>query len=135
MSLPLSAESEKPSAKGEREWFVLVALDEHDPSQRPTFYVVPRNIIATFVYVGTRHRRPDVEPGPRAMRPIKPTDFARFREAWDSLDQDPDAVPWLLEPNGGFWRWVEAVDLPPAYRTPELPSAETFAAFEQSLPA
>jgi hypothetical protein len=50
VSLPLSAESEKPSAKGEREWFVLVALDEHDASQRPTFYIV-LHITATFVYL------------------------------------------------------------------------------------
>jgi len=127
-SLLVSAESETPSAKGEREWFILVALDEHDPDRRPTFYVVPRNIIAAFIYLGTRHRRPDVDPGPGARRHIKPRDFPSFCEAWHLLNEDPDEVPWMIEPGGGFWQWAEAVKLPSTYRAPVLPSPGMFAA-------
>lgn len=100
---------EEPCEKAvDDEWVIFVSL--RAPDERPAFHIVPRRILATFVWCGTRHVHPNVPVGNDAPRSVKPRDFPRFKEAWDFLLTPPADVPWLLD-EGGFWQWVEDVPL------------------------
>jgi hypothetical protein len=78
------------------EWFALVKLSEEEDG-RPTFYLVPRNLIATYCYVSYRlwfdapgrGGRPHRE---SSIRSVRPEDFARYQDAWDLLGKPTDAV-------------------------------------------
>lgn len=113
---------ESASGAGDGEWVIFVVIDEFVPERSPAFYVVPRRIVATFVYLGTRHLRPKEEPGPQARRSVKPRDFAHYREGWSRLTQDPARVPWLFDLDGGFWQWWDNGQLPIDLAVPERPS-------------
>ena len=124
VSVPVGEEIESPpGGASEREWVILVSLGA-GPGERPRFHIVPRRIIATFVYVGTRHGTPIDAPLVGGRRSVKPRDFEHFAERWDFLEQDPAEVPWLLDLSGAFWRWVKERQLPAGLDSPTEPTPE-----------
>lgn len=126
LAVPVGQEIENPPTDAaEREWVILVSLAE-GPDARPRFHIVPRRIIATFVYVGTRHNTPIDAPVVGARRSLKPRDFEHFAERWELLERDPVEVPWLLDRSGAFWRWVDERPLPNGLDFPVKPAPELF---------
>jgi hypothetical protein len=112
----LSAGCEATSAPGRDEWFVLITL--WDADRRPDFYVVPRNIVAAYIFVGHRawltgtskagapHKdstRRDVERGAVSL----------YQERWDLLDGSAANVPYWL-PDWVF-EWAPRTGLPPGH--------------------
>jgi hypothetical protein len=115
--------SEQPSPPEAREWFVFVGLDRAE--KRPTFFVVPRNVIAAYTWCS--HRAWLQETGPSGkphqdgtMRDIVQAHLAEYRERWDDLLLPPDEVPYLLPDK--FWDWLDAVGLPDGHPGAPRPS-------------
>lgn len=93
----LNAGCESPSARNE--WFVLIALRGADV--RPEFYVVPRNVLAAYIYVG--HRAWLTVPAksgkphrPNDMRDVEQRAVSYYRDRWDLLEQPAETVPYWL---------------------------------------
>jgi hypothetical protein len=90
------------------EWYVLVKL--HGLAIRPTFFVVPRNIIAGVTYA--QHQEWLARPG-RAGKPHNDNDrrvllakhFADYEDRWDLLEHPANEAPLLL----GQW-YCECVE-------------------------
>jgi hypothetical protein len=86
----LGARDEVPTAR-DNEWYALVELADFPTSrQRPTFYFVPRNVVAALLYTG--HNRWLARPGLRGQqrndskrRSIHPSDVQWYREKWELL--------------------------------------------------
>ena len=94
----LNAKDERTTAM-DNEWYALVALGAVD--ERPDFFLVPRNVVATIIYVG--HRKWLAEPGrggrerrDSSMRTIIQPQVSSYREAWDSLVVPTSEVPFVL---------------------------------------
>lgn len=113
MSFILGKGCESPSAPGRNEWYVLTALG--DIAERPSFYVIPRNLVAAYLFIGhrawlagtTRTGKPRND---SPMRNINAHEMEPFRERWDLLLESPDAVPhWL--PDWAF-DWLPTIGLP-----------------------
>ena len=108
--------SEEPSIPGTREWFAFVGLSS--PDERPTFYVVPRNVISAFSWcqhqAWLRSTRRDGQPHrDNNMRNISQRYLDAYRERWDDLLLPPDEIPYQLPQ--WFWDWKADVGLPPGH--------------------
>ena len=102
---------EQPAPARSNEWYALVSL--RGPGERPDFYLVPRNHMSAFIFVGFRmwvagapSRR---NPAGRA-RTFKPDVFAGYKEKWALLDRPASQAPWRLP--DWVWSWADDVGLP-----------------------
>lgn len=97
------------------EWFVLVRLQER--KNRPSFYVIPRNIVAgaTFAQHLEWLERPrdgrKVKDTPR--RTLRAEFIAGYEDRWDLLDRPADEAPLLID--AWYTRCVERFGLPPGH--------------------
>jgi hypothetical protein len=103
----LSAKSEEPSS-AENQWYVFVKL--HEERTRPSFYVVPRNIVAGFVYATHREWLSRPGRGGRAhndttKRAAATKYLVGYEDRWDLLDGPADQAPLLA----GQW-YTECVE-------------------------
>jgi hypothetical protein len=94
----LTAKDERTTAM-DNEWYALVALRASD--ERPDFFLVPRNVVATMIYVG--HRRWLAEPGrggrehkDSSIRAIIQREVSGYQEAWESLVVPTSEAPFVL---------------------------------------
>lgn len=107
-SFQVGLRGELPSPPGSNEWYVFIELFE--PDRRPSFYVVPRNVVAAFAWVGHRAwltgTRRDGSPRRNgSMRSIQAHEFAAYREQWDLLDAPADEAPYMLPE--WFFGWLD----------------------------
>jgi hypothetical protein len=124
----LSKNCETPTTV-QNEWYVLVKL--HEPKTRPSFYIVPRNIVAGAVYA--QHQEWLSRPG-RGGKPhndnprriLQPKWFAGYEDRWDLLGEPADQAPLLIDP--WYTECVERFGLPsehpgwpPSSRRPKRP--------------
>jgi hypothetical protein len=98
-SFTLNVKDEQPT-ETDNEWYVLVGLG--DVCQRPTFYVIPRNVVAGLIYCQHRHwlatlGRTGVQRRDTPRRMIRPTDVEGYREKWCLLDLPTRDVPLRLD--------------------------------------
>jgi hypothetical protein len=119
----LSKGCEHTSPPGRDEWFVLVTLRGRD--RRPDFYVMPRNAVAAYVYVGHRAWLTGTKRDGTARRdnPARNIELAvapPYLERWDLLDNPADAAPYWLP--DWFFDWVPHVGLPPGHPGVARPS-------------
>jgi hypothetical protein len=104
---------ESPSPPGRDEWFVLLNL--YDPTDRPDFYVIPRNVASAYVYLDHRvWLRGEKKDGTRrmdnSMRKVELEIAAPYRERWDLLECSAETAPcWLPDPVS---QWMSQVGLP-----------------------
>jgi len=109
----LTESCEAASLPGRNEWFVLVAL--HGVDARPDFFVIPRNVVAAYVYVSYRSwlSAPTKKGEPHketTMRNVEEEAVSCYRERWDLLEHSPDTVPhWLPD---WVFEWAEKNGLP-----------------------
>jgi hypothetical protein len=97
----LHRKAETPTT-ARNEWYVLVKL--HEERTRPTFYVVPRNIVAGAAYAqhrewlskSRRDGKPRMDTDKRVMIPAE---FSGYEDRWDLLDHPADEAPLLI----GAW--------------------------------
>jgi len=95
---------EHPSPAGLNEWYALVSL--RPLGERADFYIIPRNHVSAFVFIGFWNWIAEAPEGGRRNpegrhRTGTPADFAGYHERWDLLEATADDAPWLLEP----WLW------------------------------
>jgi hypothetical protein len=93
----LKGKNEHPS-KREGQWFVLVALQAE--TERPRFYVIPRDHVAAMVFAEHQEwlatpGRGDKPHNENDQRNLSEDDVAGYLERWDLLDQDTMAIPFL----------------------------------------
>jgi hypothetical protein len=105
---------EHPAPTGSNEWYVLVSLGS--PGERPDFYVVPRNHMSAFIYVGFRAwvaEAPSRRNAKGTARTFGRDAFAEYAESWELLDRAASKAPWRLPE----WVWDSAGDvgLPPGH--------------------
>lgn len=98
MNFQLNAKCETPSVTS-NEWYVFVKL--HEERTRPSFYIVPRNIVAAAVYA--QHRAWLAEPGKNGQphkdtprRTLLPRLLAGYEDRWDLLDAPSTEAPLLI---------------------------------------
>jgi hypothetical protein len=95
----LKASCETPAPLGRDEWFVFVTL--WPPDRRPDFYVMPRNVVAAYLYVGyhswlTGPKRDGTPRRENDTRNVELLVAEPYRERWDLLEQPADTAPcWL----------------------------------------
>jgi hypothetical protein len=88
------AEKDERPATTAHEWYVLVGLKGE--LERPEFFIVPRDFVSAFIWVG--HRRWLTEEGRRGphkdspVRAIRGDWIADFRDRWDILELPTDEV-------------------------------------------
>lgn len=111
----LGKKDELPS-RADNEWYVLVKL--HEQRTRPTFYVVPRNVIAGATFAQHREwlSKPRRDGRPRndgTQRVMIPSEFAGYEDRWDLLEHPANAAPLLI----GAWyeKCVRDFGLPPGH--------------------
>ena len=109
----LSKGCESTSPPGRDEWFVLINL--LDPGERPAFYVMPRNVLAAYLYVSHRAwlrgtNRDGTARRDNNARNVQCSVAAPYRERWDLLEQPVDHTPaWLPD---SIFRWATRTGLP-----------------------
>ena len=108
----LGVRDETPTERTDS-WYVLVRL--HGLDQRPDFYVMPRNHVSAFLFVG--HRNWLSKPGSRGqqrndsnMRGIAQAEIQPYRERWDWLLRPTTELPYELP--DWFDRHVSRFGLP-----------------------
>lgn len=95
---------DEATTKANDEWYVFVVLRE--PGQRPNFYVVPRNVVAGYLY--SRYQdwkdRPERRsPGKEvSTRDVDATHLGGFEDNWALMQRPATEAPllvddWLLE--------------------------------------
>jgi hypothetical protein len=98
-SFRLTETLEQPTA-ADNEWIVLVALreEEDDPVE---YYVVPRNFVGAFIYVG--HRRWLATPGRHgqahkdtSQRNLTVEHLVTYRDAWHLVEDSTLVVPYVF---------------------------------------
>lgn len=102
---------EDPSPVDANEWYVLVSLA--GAGERPTFYVIPRNHLSAFIFVGFRAwvaERPEKRNAKGTARAFKPREMEGYQEAWDLLDDPAAKAPWRVP--AWIWDSVAEVGLP-----------------------
>jgi hypothetical protein len=109
----LNAKCEQPST-ALNEWYVFVKL--HEERTRPSFYVVPRNIVAGFVYATHREWLSRAGRGGRAHKDTTKRAAAAkylggYEDRWDLLDRPADQAPLLADQ--WYTGCVERFGLPP----------------------
>jgi hypothetical protein len=104
----LSEKDERP-ARTPHEWYVLVRLKGE--LERPDFFVVPRDFVSAFLFVG--HRTWLAEPGKKGphrdtkQRNMDGEWISDFKERWELLDLRTEDVTsthdqWVLKMAGQF---------------------------------
>lgn len=98
-SFQVGIHGELPSRVGANEWYVFIEFDS--PEVRPVFYVVPRNVVAAFVWIGHRAWLGGTGRGSRKrndnpMRNLSASELEPYREAWDSLLSPADDAPYVM---------------------------------------
>jgi hypothetical protein len=88
---------DEATTENENEWYALVGLGGLDA--RPDFFLVPRNVIATIVYVSHRDwlLRTSKSGQPHKDSPLRgctPVMVALYRERWDWLLKPTHEVPF-----------------------------------------
>ena len=120
----LSSKCEVP-AMSQNEWYVLVKL--HKERTRPSFFVVPTNVVAGAVYAQHREwlSRPGREGKPRKdtnMRVMPAKHFLGYEDRWDLLEKPADEAPLLIAE--WYSECVRDFGLPPGHPGwPSVPSA------------
>ena len=103
----LSKKDETPTS-ATHEWYVLVAMGAL--ADRPSFYVMPRNHVAAYLWVGHRNWLAN-SPSPAqsrkdsSMRNVFLSEIQHYRERWDALEE-PSGMEFV--PPG--W-WAKAVEV------------------------
>src|SRR2546423_9273637 len=94
----LGIKDETPSDRTDS-WYILVAL--RGQTERPDFYVIPRNHVAAYLYVGHRNflRKPGRggrphQDGPR--RTMFALDIQAYKEDWGALLKPTSERPYAL---------------------------------------
>ncbi len=86
-------------AESDQEWYVLVLLGR-DPRERPRCFVVPRDHVVAAAWITHEGwlSDPDVPVGSRKDGTVRvwPSDFVRYEERWELLDEPTGSVPVLL---------------------------------------
>jgi hypothetical protein len=79
--------TDERTTENDNEWYVFASL--RGETERPDFYIVPRNIVAAMISTGHRHWLAATgKRGPRkdsTMRNLEPESLETFREQWESL--------------------------------------------------
>jgi hypothetical protein len=106
----LSAKDEA-LAEGSDEWYVFVVL--RPLGTRPDFYIVPRQVVSSYLYCVYRewHSRPDRQGRQRkhvTTRDINADHLGEYKENWTLLEQPATIAPFL----GPDW-WLEFAALWP----------------------
>lgn len=107
---------EHPAALGANEWYVCVEL--RDAASRADFYVVPRNVIAAFVWVNHRAWLAGTKKDGTArkdsnMRNCQFAEIAAYRERWELLHQEAVDVPYWVP--DWFFDEAKTHGLPPGH--------------------
>jgi hypothetical protein len=119
-SFRLADKDERPESR-DHEWYVLVAL--RGPLDRPSFYIVPRHVIAALAYLEHREwlantgRLHNFARGVRNENPgrtIRALWVNGYLERWDLLDGSAYTAPYLGE--AVFLELADEIGLPDAYR-------------------
>ena len=93
------------------EWFTFVGL--RGLGQRPDFYIVPRNLVVSLIFVSHRKwlndppSRPGGSRNDTTNRWVAPKDVGRYLEAWELLEEATDEVEivapdWYRQAVPGF---------------------------------
>jgi len=95
----LGEKDERP-AQGHNEWYILVGLAA--AGERPSFFLVPRNVVAAFLYAAHRNwlATKSATGAPHkdsSRREIRGRTIEGYRERWDLLDLPTNEVPLLLD--------------------------------------
>ena len=95
----LDRKCERPTT-AHNEWFVFVEL--HDSRTRPSFYVVPRNIVAGAVFADHQEwlSRPARDGSPHndnSRRNLLARYLTGYEDPWDLLDRPADEAPLLID--------------------------------------
>lgn len=111
--IQVGAKAEHPTVDGTREWYVCSVLKSE--GELPDFYVIPRNVVAAFVFVGHRNwlsgSKKDGSPRKDAgMRTFKRREMLWYKDRWDLLFEPPDQVPYYVPE--WFYRAVGEFGLP-----------------------
>jgi hypothetical protein len=109
----VGAKGEIPSKPGQSEWFIFIALSTAE--QRPEFFIVPRNVIAAYVWCNHQDwiKKPARDGKPHqenSMRNVAQQYVSEYEERWDDLLKPPDSIPYLLP--DWFWGWVDDFGVP-----------------------
>lgn len=101
---------------GDHSWYVFVALAGQ--TERPVFYVLPRNHVAALLFVGHRNYIKSPGRGGRerkngTVRKVFAAEIAPYREDWDALLAPTSARPYALP--DWFERYVPEIGLPPGH--------------------
>jgi hypothetical protein len=95
----LGPKDEIPSTAA-NEWYVFVGLAAS--GARPTFFVVPRNVVAGMIYARNRHRlatpsQSGAPHKPGSTRMVHKKLVEPYRERWDFLQLPTAEVPLLVD--------------------------------------
>ena len=117
----LNEKCEKP-ATAQNQWYVFVKL--HEEGTRPSFYVVPRNVVAGAMYAEHREwlSRPARDGTPHRENPMRNMLVAcltGYQDRWDLLENPADQTPLLIDP--WYTECVERFGLPAGH--PGWPTA------------
>lgn len=109
----LSVGCESASPPGRDEWFVLINL--FGPEQRPVFYVMPRDVVAAYLYISHRVWLKGTKPNGSArndnpVRNVHRNEVAPYRERWDLMTASAADVPYWLP--DAIFDWEPEVGLP-----------------------
>ncbi len=109
----LSVGCESPSPPGRDEWFVLINI--FGPEKRPTFYVMPRNVVAAYLYISHRVwlRGMKADGSPRKANPMRNVhrpEAEPYRERWDLMQTSASEVPYWLP--DAIFDWEPLIGLP-----------------------
>jgi hypothetical protein len=119
-SWQLGIKDERPAVR-DNEWYVLVSLGQ--PLERPSFYVMPRSIVAALVYL--EHQDWMLESGhvhgpargvrkENERRTIRTKWIEGYLDRWDLLDRSAYTAPFLA--NTAFLDAAEDIGLPSGIR-------------------
>lgn len=115
----LSITSEDPSPAGQNEWFVFIRL--RGLVERPIFYVMPRDVVAAYLYLSHRIWLTGTKPDgtPRVgddQRNVEYSIAEPYHERWDLLEKPAaETSAWLPKE---MFPWVKHLPLPAGH--PEL---------------
>jgi hypothetical protein len=119
-SWQLGTKDERPSSRN-TEWYVLVSL--RGEFERPSFYVVPRNVMAALVYLehqdwlldkGHIHGRARGVRNENERRTIRARWIEGYHEQWDLLDGSANSAPFLAD--HAFLEAEDDIGLPADFR-------------------
>jgi hypothetical protein len=93
------------------EWFVFVKL--HGAGERPDFYVMPRNVVAAYIFIGYELYRRSGKAKPTSTRVVEASVAAPYEERWDLLKSPEKDAPCVLP--AAIFDQVASIGLPPGH--------------------